>query len=222
VVVIGAGDLGSRHAQHWHAAGARVVAVCDPWLERAREVAALVGAEAATHPGAHLSRDDVHVVSVCTPTFLHESYTVAAIEAGKHVLCEKPAALTVSAAERMKAAAELHDRELRLGLMRRFDPAHHEILRRHALLGGPTLAQATIVAASPTAARLIALRKLKSLSTTSRWSSTLSTPGAPSKALATTSYFVGSASCTRKLSGIASCGMESSTGELRNCSRKRS
>ena len=146
VVVIGAGDLGSRHAQHWHAAGARVVAVCDPWLERAREVAALVGAEAATHPGAHLSRDDVHVVSVCTPTFLHESYTVAAIEAGKHVLCEKPAALTVSAAERMKAAAELHDRELRLGLMRRFDPAHHEILRRHALLGGPTLAQTTIVA----------------------------------------------------------------------------
>ncbi len=146
VVVIGAGDLGSRHAQHWHEAGAKVIAVCDPWLERAREVAATVGAEGVTHPGELLARGDVHVVSVCTPTFLHESYTVAAIEAGKHVLCEKPASLTVSAAERMKSAAALYDRELRIGLMRRFDPAHHEILHRHALLGGPTLAQATIVA----------------------------------------------------------------------------
>ena len=95
VVVVGAGDLGTRHALHWHAAGARVVAVCDPWLERAAEVAAEVGAEAASDPGDYLQRSDVHVVSVCTPTFLHESYTVAALEAGKHVLCEKPAALAL-------------------------------------------------------------------------------------------------------------------------------
>lgn len=146
VVVVGAGDLGSRHAKHWCEAGANVIAVCDPWLERAAVVAASVGAEAATHPYDYLKRDDVHVVSVCTPTFLHESYSVAALEAGKHVLCEKPVALTVPAALRIKQAAEANDREVRIGLMRRFDPAQHEILRSHALLGEPTLAQATIVA----------------------------------------------------------------------------
>lgn len=146
VVVIGAGDLGTRHALHWHAAGARVVAVCDPWLDRAEEVAAEVGAQAATQPAEFLTRDDVHVVSVCTPTFLHESYTVAALEAGKHVLCEKPATLTVPAAERMKEAARIHDRELRIGLMRRFDPAYQQLVDGHAQLGSPTLAQATIVA----------------------------------------------------------------------------
>src|SRR5690625_4573693 len=75
VVVVGAGDLGSRHAQHWCEAGAKVIAVCDPWPERAALVAAAVGAEAATHPYDYLKRDDVHVVSVCTPTFLHESYS---------------------------------------------------------------------------------------------------------------------------------------------------
>jgi len=146
VVVVGAGDLGTRHAQHWCAAGARVVAVCDPWFERATEVAAMVGAEAATHPADYLKRSDVHVVSVCTPTFLHESYTIDALEAGKHVLCEKPAALAVPAALRMKAAAERYRKELRIGLMRRFDPAHEQLLKNHAQLGSPVLAQATIVA----------------------------------------------------------------------------
>lgn len=146
VVVVGAGDLGTRHALHWHAAGARVVAVCDPWLERAAEVAAEVGAEAAAQPDEFLERADVHVVSVCTPTFLHESYTVAALVAGKHVLCEKPAALAVPAAERMKEAALAHGRELRIGLMRRFDPAYQQLLEFHGQLGSPTLAQATIVA----------------------------------------------------------------------------
>lgn len=146
VVVVGAGDLGTRHALHWRAAGARVVAVCDPWLERATEAANEVGAEAAADPIGYLQRTDVHVVSVCTPTFLHEAYTVAALEAGKHVLCEKPVALTLAAGERMKAAARLHGRQLRIGLMRRFDPAHTQLLACHAQLGGPTLAQATIVA----------------------------------------------------------------------------
>ncbi len=146
VVVVGAGDLGSRHARHWHEAGARVVAVCDPWIERATEVAAQVGAEAATHPDDYLRRSDVHVVSVATPTFLHESYTVAALQAGKHVLCEKPVALSVPAAENMKRVAEENDRELRIGLMRRFDPAYARLLEWHARLGAPTLAQATLVA----------------------------------------------------------------------------
>ena len=146
VLVIGAGDLGSRHAQHWREAGARVAVICDPWQERAAPLAAQLGAECAVDPTPYLQRDDIHVVSVCTPTFLHEHYTVMALEAGKHVLCEKPAALKLSAAQRMKEAAQVNHRQLRVGLMRRFDPAQAELARLHGLLGGPTLAQASMVA----------------------------------------------------------------------------
>lgn len=146
VLVIGAGDLGSRHALHWREAGARVAVICDPWQERAVPLAAQLGAECAVDPAPYLQRDDIQIVSVCTPTFLHEQYTVMSLEAGKHVLCEKPAALTLSAALRMKEAARANKRELRIGLMRRFDPAQVELARLHSSLGGPTLAQASMVA----------------------------------------------------------------------------
>ena len=146
VVVIGAGDMGERHARHWAEAGARVVAVCDPFLERARTSAAAVGALALEQPDAALERDDVHAVSVCTPTFLHAPYTLQALAAGKHVLCEKPAALTMPDALRMKAAAAARGLELRIGFMRRVDPAHAKLLEFAGRIGAPVLAQATITA----------------------------------------------------------------------------
>lgn len=146
VLVVGAGDLGARHAQHWRSVGARVVAVTDPDLGRAQRVALEVGAEANVEAERYLTRADVDVVSVCTPTHLHERYTVAALNAKKHVLTEKPVALTLPAAERMKAAAATNGKELRVGFMRRFDPAHEELTRRHALMRGPTFAQARISA----------------------------------------------------------------------------
>ena len=146
VLIIGAGDMGERHARHWQEAGARVVAVCDPLLARAEASAATVGAQAFAAADEALSREDVQVVSVCTPTYLHAPYTLQALAAGKHVLCEKPAALTLKDAERMKAAAEGHGLELRIGFMRRFDPAFDQLREWHAKIGTPTLAQATIVA----------------------------------------------------------------------------
>jgi predicted dehydrogenase len=54
---------------------------------------------------ALLTRDDIHVVDVCTPGSSHAEIAIAALEAGKHVLCEKPLANTVDEAEAMAAAA---------------------------------------------------------------------------------------------------------------------
>lgn len=54
---------------------------------------------------ALLTRDDIHVVDVCTPGSSHAEIAIAALEAGKHVLCEKPLANTVDEAEAMTAAA---------------------------------------------------------------------------------------------------------------------
>lgn len=146
VLIVGAGDLGSRHAEHWRAAGARVIGVCDPLIDRAEAVARLVGGECMIDAEAAFTREDVDVVSICVPTSLHPHYVVAALAAGKHVLCEKPVALTLEDAALMKAALEGSGKELRIGLMRRFDPAFLKLKEFHDRIGAPTLAQASIVA----------------------------------------------------------------------------
>jgi predicted dehydrogenase len=144
--VIGAGDMGARHARHWRAAGAKVVGVFDPYPGRAEVLARGLGAEAYGSLEEMLAVAELEVVSVCTPTFLHAPQTIQALEAGKHVLCEKPAALTLEGALAMRRAAQLYGRELRIGFMRRFDPADHRLMDFRARIGSPVLAQATIVA----------------------------------------------------------------------------
>jgi predicted dehydrogenase len=146
VVVVGAGDMGARHAAHWRAAGARVVAVVDRNEALAQAVAAPLGARHGAELDPYLADPDVHAVSVCTPTFLHASITVAALDAGKHVLCEKPAALTLEGARAMRHAAEASGRELRIGFMRRFDPAFEPLMAFTHRIGAPILAQVTITA----------------------------------------------------------------------------
>jgi predicted dehydrogenase len=144
--IVGAGDMGTCHARHWQGAGAKVVGVFDPYLDKAQDLAREFGAAAFASLEAMLARDEIDVVSVCTPTFLHAPQTVMALEAGKHVLCEKPAALTLDGALAMKEAAKKHGRELRIGFMRRFDPAHAQLMGFRARIGSPVLAQATIAA----------------------------------------------------------------------------
>ncbi len=146
VVVVGAGDMGARHARWWAATGAEVVAVADPDPVRAQALAEAHGALALPDPGDAFARDDVDAVSVCTPTYLHRGFVVAALNAGKHVLCEKPVALTGADAEAMRAAAERSSGVLRIGFMRRFDPADATLAGYVRELGRPILAQATITA----------------------------------------------------------------------------
>ena len=72
-------------------------------VETARE--RLGWREATTDWRTLLHRDDVHLVDICTPGSSHAEVAIAALEAGKHVLCEKPLANTVEEAEAMVAAA---------------------------------------------------------------------------------------------------------------------
>ena len=146
VLVVGAGDMGVRHAQHWQAVGAHVIAIVDPELARAEAAAGRFGAEPGTAPEPFLADPAVNVVSVCTPTYLHAGYSVKALEAGKHVLCEKPAALTLRDALAMRDAAERSGKALRIGFMRRFDPAYRTLMAYAERAGRPLLAQATITA----------------------------------------------------------------------------
>jgi predicted dehydrogenase len=77
---------------------------------------------------------DVDVVSVCTPTCLHAEMSIFCVEHGKHVLCEKPMALTLEQAQQMLTAAAEHPTHLGIGFMRRHSPILHRL--RDELAGG--------------------------------------------------------------------------------------
>ena len=67
---------------------------------------ARAGSPTETDWRALVERDDIDLVDICTPGDTHAEIAIAALEAGKHVLCEKPLANTVAEAEAMTAAAE--------------------------------------------------------------------------------------------------------------------
>jgi predicted dehydrogenase len=67
-----------------------------------------------------VARPDLDAVSICTPNYLHAEMAVAAAEAGKHVLCEKPMAVTLDEAERIKAGAERAGVKLMVGFTHRY------------------------------------------------------------------------------------------------------
>jgi predicted dehydrogenase len=115
VGMVGYAFMGAAHSQAWRSAHRffdlpltpRMTAVCGRDEERVSAAAAKLGWEShETDWHRLIARDDVHLVDVCTPGDSHAEIAIAALEAGKHVLCEKPLANTVEEAEAMVAAAE--------------------------------------------------------------------------------------------------------------------
>jgi predicted dehydrogenase len=100
-----------------------VVALCDPDAARSAAVAALFprAASFTTLAGVTAIRPDLAVVA--SPAGLHAAHSLELLEAGIHVLCEKPMAATTAEADRMIAAAAHARRVLAVGLMRRFFPS---------------------------------------------------------------------------------------------------
>jgi predicted dehydrogenase len=113
--MVGYAFMGAAHSQAWRTAGRvfdlplrpAMVALCGRNGAAAQEAADRLGwASVETDWKRLLVRDDVALVDVCTPGDSHAEIAIAALEAGKHVLCEKPLANTVAEAEAMVAAAE--------------------------------------------------------------------------------------------------------------------
>ena len=93
--VVGLG-VGRTHIQGYQAAGAEVVGIADVVETGLRKAQDQYGiARGYTDYRELLARDDVDMVSICTPDRLHAEQVLAALDAGKHVLCEKPMALTL-------------------------------------------------------------------------------------------------------------------------------
>jgi predicted dehydrogenase len=111
-------------------AGARVAALCDVDPELAAAVAAELGVERAeTDFRRVVDEPALEVVVVATPDQFHCEHTVAALEAGKHVLCENPMAPSVDECARMVAAAKAADRKLMIGHRLRFTPIFQTLKR---------------------------------------------------------------------------------------------
>lgn len=102
--------------------GLSVAATCDLIESRAAEAAAKTGARAGvTDARALLALDDLDAVFIMTPTHTHADLAIQALEAGKHVLCEKPMARSSADAQRMAQAAQRAGKRLMIGHTRRFD-----------------------------------------------------------------------------------------------------
>jgi glucose-fructose oxidoreductase len=116
-------------------AGVKLAAVVSGHPDKARRVAAENALPAdAIYSYADFDRiahdPRIGVVYIVLPNFLHKEYTIRALKAGKHVLCEKPMATTVADAEAMIAAAKAADRHLMIAYRCQYEPKNLEAMRR--------------------------------------------------------------------------------------------
>jgi predicted dehydrogenase len=121
--VVGAGAIAQvSHLPAFHRIpGAQVTAVCDADLSKARRVASRYNVARITDSFEELAAmDEVDAVDICLPNHLHAPAAIAALEAGKHVLCERPFSRRLDEARKMVAAARKSKTVLMSGFNNRF------------------------------------------------------------------------------------------------------
>lgn len=109
--LLGCGNIGSRHAEQVKAVGV-LSAVCDIVPERAVSFADRYGAKPYSSLDDLLKKEKIDIVTVATPNGLHPAHSIRALEAGCHVLCEKPMAITSTDGLQMLQAAKAAGKRL--------------------------------------------------------------------------------------------------------------
>ncbi|MDW8065737.1 MAG: Gfo/Idh/MocA family oxidoreductase [Anaerolineae bacterium] len=131
VAVIGVGSVGAQHARIYsELPGVKLVAVADPDPERVGMVAVRYRASPYTDYRQMLEKERPDAVSVAVPTALHEQVGLDALEAGAHILIEKPIADTLEGARRLIDRARELGRQLMVGHVVRFNPAMQALKRK--------------------------------------------------------------------------------------------
>jgi predicted dehydrogenase len=138
VGLVGMGGMGWFHARRYvQLPNVEIAAIADIIPERleAKEAVQInIAAGEETFDFSQVARygeglelieqAEVDVIDICLPTYLHAPYSIAALKAGRHVICEKPMALNPADADRMVAAAEEADRLLMIAQVLRFWPEY--------------------------------------------------------------------------------------------------
>ncbi len=121
--IIGAGNIAPVHATAIQCIpDSELVAVADSNMDRAQAITTQSGGDAYTNYHDILARPDVDIVTLCVPHYLHSRITIEAAAAGKHVLCEKPMAISVNECDQMIAACEQAGVTLGVIFQGRFEP----------------------------------------------------------------------------------------------------
>ncbi|MEH7014339.1 Gfo/Idh/MocA family oxidoreductase [Neobacillus niacini] len=121
--IIGAG-LRSGIAKYWHNPGGQsvVVAAADVSMERLKKFQETINEHAyiTLDYKELLARTDIDAVAILSPDYLHEEHAIAALQAGKHVYCEKPLAITVEGCDRIIKESEKAGKHLMVGFNMRY------------------------------------------------------------------------------------------------------
>jgi predicted dehydrogenase len=121
--IIGCGRISKRHAEHISNQG-NLVAVCDVVLERAEELGKAFNARYYTNVEKMLEEEagKVDVVTVCSPNGLHAEHSINSLNAGYHVICEKPLAINVHDCGEMIKVSERVNKQLFVVKQNRYNP----------------------------------------------------------------------------------------------------
>jgi predicted dehydrogenase len=120
--IIGCGKIAERHAEQIIRVG-KLIAVCDVNFTKSKQLAIDFDCNAYADISELLAiESNVDVVCICTPNYLHAQQTILSLNAGKHVLCEKPLAINSIDAEKMIQAAELNQKKLFVVKSSRYTP----------------------------------------------------------------------------------------------------
>jgi predicted dehydrogenase len=128
--IIGAGMVGAVHAHAVHRAGGQLAAIAASTPHTSELAATRLGAERSATPEEIFAAGDVDVVHICTPNNQHLEQTLAALAAGKHVICEKPLATTVADAQALADAAAAAGTVAAVSFIYRFYPMVREARHR--------------------------------------------------------------------------------------------
>jgi UDP-N-acetyl-2-amino-2-deoxyglucuronate dehydrogenase len=135
VGIIGCGAIFIMHAYPLHRLEqTEIKAVCDIKPDRAKAAAQLFNCDAYEDYHELLKRDDIDVIHILTPHYLHASMAIDALNAGKHVLTEKPMAISMDQAEAMLTAARKNNKTLGVISQNRYNSASVAI--KNALTDG--------------------------------------------------------------------------------------
>jgi len=122
IVLIGCGKIGKRHAEHINNL-AELTAVCDIKEDRAKEFANKYKCNYYTSINdLLLNENNFDIASICTPNYLHSMQTISFLKAGKHVLCEKPMALSVKDCKLMIQEEKKSKKKIFIVKQNRFNP----------------------------------------------------------------------------------------------------
>lgn len=147
--MVGLGFISAMHLEGYvKCSEVEIAAFCDIIPERAQKAAAKYGvpdAKVYTDYGKMIANEKLDAISVCTENNMHAEITIAALNAGIHVFCEKPMAITGAEADAMVTASKKNGRKLSVGYQLRFFN-ELQLLRREVMadrLGKVYYAEAT-------------------------------------------------------------------------------